>query len=136
MHFNRSMSSSREVIPSAGIRQCAWKDICWEGATCVASKGCSLLFATVLISLLDWFQTTASHWLPLHSSIKAPSFPVLCNILYVFPAQGFSFFCSGGQISMDCAVFHPAYSCLPSCSLHGHHDHHILTQGTSPRSAT
>lgn len=40
LYMNGSMSSSRGVI-SAGIRQCAWKAICWEGATCLASRGCS-----------------------------------------------------------------------------------------------
>lgn len=135
LYMNRRVSSSREGVISAGIRQCAWKAICWEAAMCPASRGCSLLFATVLISLLDWFQTTASHWPPLHSSVKTPSFLVLSNILYVFPAQWFSFICSGGQMSTDRAVLHPVYSCVPPCPLCGHPEQHVLTQGTSPRSA-
>lgn len=110
--------------PSAGKEQRAWP-----------REDAPLLFATVLISLLDWFQKTALHWPPLHSSIKPPLFLVLSSILYVFSAQWFSFIHSGGQMSTDCAVFHPAYSCLPPCPLHGHHEQHVLTQGTSPRSA-
>lgn len=49
---------------------------CWDEAMCMESHllgrsnmpGRSLLSATGLVSLLDWFQTTASHWLPLHST--------------------------------------------------------------------
>lgn len=77
LYMNRSMRASREGVISIGIRQCAWKAICWEAATCLASLGCSLPFATLLISLLDGVQPTASRWPPLHSSIKPPSFLIL-----------------------------------------------------------
>lgn len=46
LYVDRSLSSSREGVISAGIRHCAWKAICWEGAT----GGCSLLLAAALIS--------------------------------------------------------------------------------------
>lgn len=73
LSMNRSRSAFREEgIISAGIRQRAWKAICWEAATCLASPQCSLPFATVLISVLACFQTTASCWPLLHCSNKAP----------------------------------------------------------------
>lgn len=114
--INRSVSSSREGVTSAGIRQCARKAICWEGAMRPTSRGCSLLFATLLLSSLDRFQTTASHWPPLHSSSKTPSLPVLSNTLHVFPAQRFAFIGSGGQTPTDRAVPHPV---LPTVTTSG-----------------
>lgn len=103
-------------VTSAGIRNGAWKAICWEVARAWPRED-ALSSLPLLSSLLGWFQATASHWLLLYRSINTPSLPApaqWCSFLHLFRLPN---------------VYWP---CCPSLCTAASHP--VLTLGTNPRS--
>lgn len=83
LYTSRSMSSSREGVTSAGIRNGAWKAICWEGAR--SWLGEDAPFSLPLLSAqLGGFQASAWYWLLLCRSINTPSLPVPLPVMLHF----------------------------------------------------
>lgn len=94
-------------VTSAGIRNGAWKAICWEVARAWPRED-ALSSLPLLSSLLGWFQATASHWLLLYRSINTPSLPAPCPVMLI-PS-----FVQVAKCLLTMLSF-TLYSCLPPC---------------------
>lgn len=68
------MSSGREGVAAAGIRNGAWKAMCWEGARAWLCEDAPSSLS-LLSSLLGGFLASTRHWLLLYRSINTPSLP-------------------------------------------------------------
>lgn len=119
LYMNGSVSSSGEGVISAGMRQCAWKAI-WARATCLDGPSC-----LPLVSSPCWTGFRQLPRIGCHST--APQTPIVySSFMHSLPNDAYPFV----QVA-KC----PPITLSPTLPLHGHPEQHVLTQGTSPRSA-
>lgn len=112
LYTSRNMSSSREGVTSAGIRNGAWKAICWEGARAWPCEDAPSSLS-LLSSLLGWFQATASNWLLLYRSTKTPPLPIPRPVMLILSfVQVAKCLLTVLPFTLCTAASHPALSSL------------------------